>query len=69
MYIYKNSDNMDTLVKILFPILRFPMVFFLAAFFTNLVHGNSALCDMVYDAEKVYNKGDAVIPSVSEFTL
>lgn len=69
MYIYKNSDNMDTLVKILFPILRFPMVFFLAAFFTNLVHGNSALWDIVYDAEKVYNKGDAVIPSVSEFTL
>ena len=35
----------------------------------GLLLGNAALTELVYDSSKTYSKGDAVIPSSTEFTL
>ena len=35
----------------------------------GLLLGNAALTELVYDSSKTYSKGDAVIPSATEFTL
>ena len=41
----------------------------LLLFSVQITLANSALTEMVYDSSKTYSKGDAVIPSVTEFTL
>ena len=38
-------------------------------FSVQITLANSALTELVYDSSKTYSKGDAVVPSVSEFTL
>lgn len=35
----------------------------------GLLLGNAALTELVYDSSKTYSKGDAVVPSATEFTL
>jgi hypothetical protein len=42
---------------------------FLPLLICGLLLGNAALTELVYDSSKTYSKGDAVIPSSTEFTL
>ena len=46
-----------------------PILATLFFIFGGLLLANSALTDLVYDKTKTYSKGDAVIPSATEFTL
>ncbi len=46
-----------------------PILATLFFIFGGLLLASSALTDLVYDKTKTYSKGDAVIPSATEFTL
>ena len=48
---------------------KFITISFIPFLIGGLLRANSALTELEYDSSKTYSKGDAVIPSATEFTL